>query len=162
MTPTEIIVKLDAPHLRQLAMWVANKTMTDGRVGLTSFVAEVERMHASQVEDANGDLYDPFNITDAQFVEVANLRYGNDGDLEFDDGALVSRGDDDGAYVHCWKWVYDSEVRVKLKLPIPICRECGESLMHDPDGSDGVVVHCTEEGTPDYEVDHAPVPEMPK
>lgn len=28
-----------------------------------------------------------------------------DGDLEFDDNAIVSIGDDDGAYVQCWKWV---------------------------------------------------------
>lgn len=32
-----------------------------------------------------------------------------DGELEIDDGAPVSTGDDDGAYVQCWVWVADPE-----------------------------------------------------
>jgi hypothetical protein len=36
--------------------------------------------------------------------------YESEGVLEFDDDAAVSYGDEDGAYVMCWRWVNDSEV----------------------------------------------------
>lgn len=32
-------------------------------------------------------------------------QYESEGDLELDDGAVVSEGDDNGAYVQMWKWV---------------------------------------------------------
>jgi len=32
-----------------------------------------------------------------------------EGDLECDDNAIVSEGDDPGAYVMCWKWIYASD-----------------------------------------------------
>lgn len=39
---------------------------------------------------------------------IADARtYHRDGELEFDDNPVVSRGDDPGAYVMCWRWVYD-------------------------------------------------------
>ena len=34
---------------------------------------------------------------------------GSDGDLEFDDDAVVSVGSDPGAYVMGWKWIYNSD-----------------------------------------------------
>lgn len=40
--------------------------------------------------------------------KIADLAYElfhEDGDLEFDDTAQVSEGEDNGAYVSCWKWV---------------------------------------------------------
>lgn len=43
---------------------------------------------------------------EADLLENART-YHRDGDLEFDDNPVVSRGDDNGAYVMCWKWVYD-------------------------------------------------------
>lgn len=39
------------------------------------------------------------------YLEVANETYGREGELEFDEDAAVSLGDDPGAYVMCWRWV---------------------------------------------------------
>lgn len=48
--------------------------------------------------------------TDAQYVAAARARYEREGEIEIDDSPQVSRGDDPGAYVQAWVWVYDSEV----------------------------------------------------
>lgn len=37
----------------------------------------------------------------------------SEGDLECDSDAVVSVGDDLGAYVMCWKWVYDEDAGVE-------------------------------------------------
>lgn len=36
----------------------------------------------------------------------------SEGDLEMDDTAVVSEGDDPGAYVQVWKWVHRSEAGI--------------------------------------------------
>ena len=46
--------------------------------------------------------------------QVANELYGRDGELEFDDDAKISRGDEDGAYVQCWRWIYYEDVVTHL------------------------------------------------
>ena len=46
-------------------------------------------------------------MTDKEFVELAKALYSEDGVLEVDDYATVSRSDDGtGAYVQAWVWVY--------------------------------------------------------
>lgn len=40
-------------------------------------------------------------------VEQAIAEYHRDGEIEIDEGAVCSRGDDDGCYVQAWVWVYD-------------------------------------------------------
>ncbi len=47
---------------------------------------------------------------EAAFLAAAREHYTSEGDLEFDDNAVVSLSDDNGAYVMGWKWVYLSEV----------------------------------------------------
>ena len=47
------------------------------------------------------------------FQRAADEHYGRDGELEIDDGAVVSRGDDAGAYVLAWRWVTDREAGLK-------------------------------------------------
>ena len=43
-------------------------------------------------------------------VAAAKEQYGDEGRIEVDDGAVVSRGKGaDGAYVAAWVWVEDSE-----------------------------------------------------
>jgi len=37
------------------------------------------------------------------------MLHHSDGDLEFDADAVVSVSEDEGAYVACWKYVYDSQ-----------------------------------------------------
>lgn len=49
-------------------------------------------------------------ITDSDYIAAARDKYAKEGTLEFDDTPLVSRGDDPGAYVQAWVWVYDSDV----------------------------------------------------
>lgn len=37
----------------------------------------------------------------------------SEGDLECDSDAVVSKGDDPGAYVMCWKWVDDEDAGIE-------------------------------------------------
>jgi hypothetical protein len=43
--------------------------------------------------------------TDENIREMARKRYGLTGNVDVDDDAVVSRGDDPGAYVQAWVWV---------------------------------------------------------
>ncbi|MEZ5846505.1 MAG: hypothetical protein R3C70_07125 [Geminicoccaceae bacterium] len=49
------------------------------------------------------------NPSDDDFRAAARTIYGEEGKIEIDDDAVVSRGDDDGAYVQAWVWVYSSD-----------------------------------------------------
>jgi len=51
--------------------------------------------------------------TNKQYREAAKKQYQKEGMVEIDDNAKISRGDDDGAYVQAWVWVYTSEVTKK-------------------------------------------------
>ena len=42
---------------------------------------------------------------------AAACRRASTGNLEVDHNALVSRGDDDGAYVMAWLWIGDDDAR---------------------------------------------------
>lgn len=57
----------------------------------------------------------PAHPSDAQMVAAAQRRFARDeGDIEVDDGAKVSRADDnpeEGAYVQAWVWVPDADAR---------------------------------------------------
>lgn len=44
-------------------------------------------------------------LTDDQIREMAKEAYQREGTLEIDSNAVVSRGDDNGAYVQAWVWV---------------------------------------------------------
>jgi len=44
-----------------------------------------------------------------QYRRAASRLYGNDGEIEVDADARVSRSDDGGAYVQAWLWVDDSD-----------------------------------------------------
>ena len=44
-----------------------------------------------------------------RYQEAASA-YGQDGEIEVDDGAVVSLGEDPGAYVQAWLWIPDSEI----------------------------------------------------
>jgi len=55
-------------------------------------------------------------LPDEWFREEARRVYGRDGELEIDDGAVVSRNDepigyDEGADVQAWVWVENQIVR---------------------------------------------------
>jgi hypothetical protein len=41
----------------------------------------------------------------AEYRTLAKQVYDTEGDLEFDEGSIVSISEDGGAYVQCWKYV---------------------------------------------------------
>lgn len=41
----------------------------------------------------------------AAILELASSKFEHEGDLELDDKAVISEGDDNGAYVQMWQWV---------------------------------------------------------
>lgn len=43
-----------------------------------------------------------------RYREAARARWHRDGEIEIDDNAKVSLGDDPGAYVQAWVWVVDA------------------------------------------------------
>lgn len=47
----------------------------------------------------------PTDPIDKAYIEAARRHFENDGVLEIDDNAVVSVGDDPGAYVQAWVWV---------------------------------------------------------
>jgi hypothetical protein len=61
--------------------------------------SELHQRAAAQIAQ---DTLEPHQI---KYLKYAMEHLHEDGDLEFDDDAAVSLGDDDGAYVMCWKWV---------------------------------------------------------
>ena len=48
---------------------------------------------------------------EAAYLAYAQENFHRDGDLEFDENAKVSIGEDSGAYVQCWKWIDSSELK---------------------------------------------------
>lgn len=46
---------------------------------------------------------------DAAYLQAARDLYASEGELEFDDNAVVSVSEDGGAYVMGWRWVEDSD-----------------------------------------------------
>lgn len=67
--------------------------LSAGSVDLAKRVAQCAGAEYSKEERVRAKAY---------LASVPDL---NDGDLECDDGAVVSFGDDPGAYVQTWKWV---------------------------------------------------------
>ncbi len=48
-------------------------------------------------------------MTDERFREKAGEKYHSEGQIEIDADAVVSRGEDAGAYVQAWVWVDDDD-----------------------------------------------------
>lgn len=47
---------------------------------------------------------------DPRYIEAAINEYAEDGRIEIDDDALISHGDDQGAYVQAWVWVDNDDL----------------------------------------------------
>jgi hypothetical protein len=56
----------------------------------------------------------PKKISDAQYREAAHRLHHADGEVEIDENAKLSRGDDPGCYVEAWVWVPNEDVKSKL------------------------------------------------
>ncbi|MHB0927731.1 MAG: hypothetical protein ACYC3W_02250 [Candidatus Nanopelagicales bacterium] len=50
--------------------------------------------------------------TDSRYLAAARKLYAKDGELAFDQSAVVSESDDSGAYVMCWRWVDSAEAGI--------------------------------------------------
>jgi hypothetical protein len=87
----------------------------------------------------------PPDPDDARYIKAARAQYHKDGEIEIDDGALVSRGDDPGAYVQAWVWVSDEE----LEDGDDLCDTCGRSdvtVSHTDREGNTVCDDCAEQG----------------
>jgi hypothetical protein len=63
---------------------------------------------------------DPANpFTDDQIRQAARIISEEEGILEIDDDATISRGEDPGCYVQAWIWVNYEDVAGRLGLPDP-------------------------------------------
>ncbi|MBN8644045.1 MAG: hypothetical protein J0L61_02255 [Planctomycetes bacterium] len=63
---------------------------------------------APPIPDAEVD-----EATRAKYVEAARREYEREGEIEIDDSAEVSMGDDPGAYVQAWVWVSNDEAGIE-------------------------------------------------
>ena len=55
---------------------------------------------------------------DSRYLKAAREIYARDGELEFDDCAVVSESDDGGAYVMCWRWIDNADAPDQNELKI--------------------------------------------
>jgi hypothetical protein len=90
--------------------------------------ADLESLAAGKLPDGIADrakttlalLDDPVTQAVREYVRARRVRHG---EFEIDDAALVSIGDDNGAYVHGWHWEYldgtplDKEADWRSELP---------------------------------------------
>ncbi|PZR92023.1 MAG: hypothetical protein DI537_14450 [Stutzerimonas stutzeri] len=80
------------------------------------------------------------------WADKARELYGEDGKVEIDGDAVVSTGEDPGAYVMAWVWVTEDEMGISAE-----CEGCGE---RHPTGvlEDGFCpACCDQEDDPDYD-----------
>lgn len=74
--------------------------------------------------------------TKVAYLTAAMDLHAVEGDLEFDEGADVSLGDDAGAYVQAWKWVSAEDAH--------LCCEPGCHTALDGEGYDGRCGTCAD------------------
>lgn len=66
---------------------------------------------------------------DLAYRNQARAIHAEEGEIEIDDNAKISRGDDAGAYVQAWVWV-------------PGCERCREALSGSVDDDAGMCANC--------------------
>ncbi len=78
---------------------------------------------------------------DAAYREAAGEKYAEEGRIEIDSDAVVSHGEDKGAYVAAWVWV-DRDL-------VPLC-PCG-ARNDDGEGFDGLCGSCADKADAEVE-----------
>lgn len=77
----------------------------------------------------NGGKVTHTEYTNEQYISAAKDLHESEGEIEIDCGALISRGDDDGAYVAAyvaaWVWVPNDHIKEKERA-----REVEQSDVH--------------------------------
>lgn len=56
-----------------------------------------------------------FIPSDEEMRQTAMRLYEREGEIEIDPEAIISRGDDPGAYVQAWVWIYYNDVKPEDK-----------------------------------------------
>ena len=79
-------------------------------------------------------------VIDAAYRKAAKAQYEEEGEIEVDDNAIVSKGDDDGAYVASWLWVSKQEAG--------ICTRC-DHVNVNGEGSDELCGNCADKAEPE-------------
>lgn len=93
-------INIDQPTADALNLLIA------GQPRVNATLAQFSRdLDERQKEDNNPIL--------EQYRAAAAEKWEREGSCEIDSGALVSIGDDPGAYVMAWVWVYDTEAGIK-------------------------------------------------
>ncbi len=83
---------------------------------------------------------------DLAFLATARKLYGIEGELEFDDNAEISFGVDPGAYVQCWRWVTNEEVKKDTNaINNHRCMWCDREY---PDNSEESMAECSSDDCP--------------
>lgn len=86
-----------------------------------------ERDEAHQTTGTNSSEYP----TDEQYREAAKRVHGEEGEVEIDNTATVSRGDDAGAYVQAWVWVPLDQISGHQGVR---CAQCEAVITEEADG----------------------------
>lgn len=73
---------------------------------------------------------------DEAYLAAAREHHHEDLTCEIDDKALVSKGEDPGAYVMAWVWVDNAQAG--------ICEDCGNPGANDGEGWDGLCGSCAD------------------
>ena len=71
---------------------------------------DLQKSLARAVRDADAD-----GALNEQYRAAAKARWEREGEIEIDDEAAVSIGDDGGAYIQAWVWVRDSDHGITRK-----------------------------------------------
>lgn len=88
--------------------YIAKAKVSEGSIGQLWHGLLCSAVKQCTVVEVKGT---PPDEGDEQAYREAARDYQRDGDLEFDDNAVVSLGDDPGAYVQCWKWIPKSHLK---------------------------------------------------
>jgi hypothetical protein len=70
---------------------------------------ELKKLHEAGLTFADCVSYFGVSAEDNLYIKAAHENHYREGELEFDDSAVVSESDDEGAYVMAWVWVTDEE-----------------------------------------------------
>ena len=113
---------------------LALNTLSTEDISTEKPVAEIlERIENCEKESKDENL--------RKYAKAAQKRQ-RDGEIEIDDDAVVSKGEDAGAYVEAWLWVGDDEL--EQGEDEEACRECGKKYATCGDGYDGMCPDCAD------------------
>jgi len=72
----------------------------------------------------------PLTPYEELFLNAARETYCRDGELEFDDGTIVSGSDDAGEYVMGWRWVCNEDVKFPLRHAMKLYYRDEDGVLH--------------------------------